>query len=69
MDDATREALLGSIEKWERIVAGTGKIKGRSIAHYAHVPRLIRKVIAWDAPVERAGESTGGITPYIGYLR
>ena len=28
MDDATREALLGSIEKWEGIVAGTGEDKG-----------------------------------------
>ena len=25
MDKSTREALLGSIEKWERIVAGTGQ--------------------------------------------
>ena len=28
MDKATREALLGSIEKWERIVAGTGEDRG-----------------------------------------
>lgn len=28
MDDATREALLGSIEKWRRIVAGTGEDLG-----------------------------------------
>ena len=28
MDKSTREALLGSIEKWERIVAGTGEDRG-----------------------------------------
>ena len=28
MDKATREALLGSIEKWRRIVAGTGEDLG-----------------------------------------
>lgn len=30
MDDETREALEGSIRKWEAIVAGTGEDNGRS---------------------------------------
>ena len=48
MDKATREALLGSIEKWERIVAGTGEDRGASIAHYAlnsNYKRLQRDVL------------------------
>ena len=36
MDKETREALLGSIEKWKRIVAGTGEDYGCDQLPFMH---------------------------------
>lgn len=72
MNDETLEALKGSIEKWEKIVAGTGINEGPLncplcqmffIGHEYEESKICR-----GCPVmEKTGQTRCGGTPYIDY--
>ena len=67
MDDATREALLGSIEKWEGIVAGTGEDKG--VLNCPLCKMFYNKGCDGCPVAEKAGDFLCRGTPYENYVR
>ena len=67
MDKETREALLGSIEKWKRIVAGTGEDHGATqLPIMQHVPNY-RKMRG--CPFVRKRDTCCLRSPYVDYMR
>ena len=67
MDKETREALLGSIEKWKQIVAGTGDDYG-----WENCPlcTMFHHGGCEGCPVaEKAGDTFCRGTPYVNYRR
>jgi hypothetical protein len=75
MDDKTREALEGSIKKWEAIVARTGKDRGAyncplcELFYNCESPHeegvLPEHDMCWGCPVStRTGQRACGHTPY-----
>lgn len=75
MDAETLEALKGSIEKWEKIVAGTDKDRGRmncplcQLFHPAYMRRPAGGELCDGCPVKAAsGRSFCCGTPYDCYV-
>ena len=68
MDNATREALLGSIEKWKRIVAGTGEDYG-AINCPLCTMFLTTKRCRGCPVCETTGQPGCIKSPYVDYMR
>lgn len=65
MDDETREALEGSIRKWEAIVAGTGTDKGGRNCPLCQMFNRDNKTHCVGCPVrEHTGLAACRNTPY-----